>query len=368
MGVVLESIKSMRINYIDFARTLAIVLALSDHAMRHFGLMATLSGVWKYPFAVIFRSATPAFFILFGMMLELVYLKRFMRGSRMDTATRLWSRGFKCYFCFLIVLGFAAFVQLDFVGFVHSALMVSGGNSAVGVLKFYFLMLLLAPLILLLRSFLGFIGYAIFAFISWATAFALRDCVPTDKSLQYLTALIYGSPSGKSAFSLLHGAGLVCLGAWLAYPFRAGGPEKPIVEQRKLLIFTIVALGGCVFYYIVMNGLDGFVSGYKSNYFRFSHHYVYYCFSGAMALSLILFISFFEGRLGARWLSFLGRYSLASFTVGGALLVVTPGAWGGVGFVLYFPVLVCLVFVLSRVWSVVLFARSEVRLELSKSD
>ncbi len=66
---------SSREVFIDFARGLAIVLAVVSHAFYAFGY-DVLFGKSMYQVMSITRFATPSFILITGMMFELVYLRK----------------------------------------------------------------------------------------------------------------------------------------------------------------------------------------------------------------------------------------------------------------------------------------------------
>ena len=88
--------KKERLNFIDVARTLAIILALFSHAMIDFEGWKLLGSI-AAPIRLLTRSATPLFIFMFGMMLELVYLKKLEQQGLSPVAKRLAVRSLQCY-------------------------------------------------------------------------------------------------------------------------------------------------------------------------------------------------------------------------------------------------------------------------------
>ncbi|HWL75013.1 MAG TPA: heparan-alpha-glucosaminide N-acetyltransferase domain-containing protein, partial [Burkholderiaceae bacterium] len=95
---------SRRISGLDTARALAIFLAMSSHGFIHFGVWPLLDSDLALLLHLFTRSATPVFIILFGMMLELVYLKWLLAGKRTDCWRRQVSRAIQCYALYLCVV------------------------------------------------------------------------------------------------------------------------------------------------------------------------------------------------------------------------------------------------------------------------
>ncbi|HMA14592.1 MAG TPA: heparan-alpha-glucosaminide N-acetyltransferase domain-containing protein, partial [Kiloniellaceae bacterium] len=93
-----------RIPGIDTARALAIALAMLSHCFIHFGVWELLSDQAALLLRSFTRAATPTFIILFGMMLEIVYLKMLRRGERQGCWVRLVARAIQCYLLYLLVV------------------------------------------------------------------------------------------------------------------------------------------------------------------------------------------------------------------------------------------------------------------------
>ena len=98
-----------RIAPIDMVRGLAILFALLSHALVQFAEHSAVLPDAKVWIKLLTRSATPMFFILFGAMLHLVYLRK-AKTALDETREKLIARALLCYVLFLAI-SFAAFVS-----------------------------------------------------------------------------------------------------------------------------------------------------------------------------------------------------------------------------------------------------------------
>ena len=87
-----------RMVFIDVARSAAILAALAAHAVAVFAVWPSVPpGLLKATGNALFYTATPTFFLLFGVMLELVYVRRRQRDGALPVAGRLAARAWQCW-------------------------------------------------------------------------------------------------------------------------------------------------------------------------------------------------------------------------------------------------------------------------------
>ncbi len=313
-----------RLTFVDASRTAAILFAVGDHAMRHFGVMDLLTGPEKYPVALLFRSATPMFYLLFGMMIELVYLRYYQTGGTPTLFRKALLRSVQCYACFALVNIVGVMVTQREATWLAGPLSFAGnGIGAVGVLRFYTLAFLLLPFIVMLRAAIGRIAYPLLFAVFWLVALLFlapsQSPDPCEAGPCLRVAFLYAGYAG-SAYSLFHGLTIVFLGGMLAASFSATGLAA---GWRRFLLSAAgigVVLALAVVAFVAREGVGAFLRGFQTNAFRFGHHYVYYGFATATALTLLLFFYLVQQRFDMRPLTLLGRRSLFSFTAGGVLL------------------------------------------------
>ena len=157
--------KLTRLNFIDVARSYAIMLALFSHAMFVFGGFSAL-GEDALKIKLFTRTATPLFVFMFGMMLELVYARKARENGLSSVVRRLILRSAQCY------LGY----QLTVVaGMISDNISLSEGTNALlfldnamfgNILRLYSVVLLLAIPIIWIRYRTGTVSLAMREFPS----------------------------------------------------------------------------------------------------------------------------------------------------------------------------------------------------------
>ena len=96
---------SQRDAFLDSTRGLAVFLAVLIHAVRSFGYAFSPEGDLVF---LLTRTATPILLIVFGVMIETVYLRKLREGRGLEeTRQRLLHRAITCYLVYLMV-GLAA--------------------------------------------------------------------------------------------------------------------------------------------------------------------------------------------------------------------------------------------------------------------
>lgn len=310
-----------RIVFVDVARSFAIVLALVDHSLNDFG-------IWHdYPFhtfamiKTITSAATPTFLFLFGMMLELVYLKSLNNKGLDYVAPKLLKRSLQCYFGYLltIVAGFLGGI-LTFKRSIAAALFMSNTHYG-NILKLYAVMLIIAiPLLIIRRKYGIRIVWFVVMALSFSSYFLFKD-LPIGKS--HLTALLstlfgIGASGGPSIFNSLTLVitGMLCAG-FISYEKK----YRFIANSGILWIATFVV----VFLMVGVIGPKAVIENYYSNTFRIINHPFYYM--AGLNLSILIAIVFaalfpIGARINNHLFKFLifGRSSLMAFTTGNVIL------------------------------------------------
>lgn len=304
-----------RVKWIDDCRGTALVLAFLSHLFIAFQLEPgyPLSFVTK----LITRAATPAFLVIFGIMLEMVYLRQ-ARGlaDLGPVRLRLLNRAIDCY------VVFAAITLAAVVG-GHlstrqglSALIYLGEGRFGIILELYALLLVGFAMALPMVLRWGWIGLLGLSTIGWITRHGLNTLeAPEWYPLQFLFG--YGTGFGPS---ILLGLVFVAYGILVAQALSQ--PRK----RATVLIFvtvcgTIVALG------VDRLGLQGFATALVTD-FRWSNHPGYFG-TGIITSSLLLCLSWWlQRRSGppSRSLSLesIGQNSLFVYGAGNVLINLVP--------------------------------------------
>ncbi|MBL7856261.1 MAG: DUF1624 domain-containing protein [Cyclobacteriaceae bacterium] len=318
-------VKTKRIYFVDFARSFAIVLALTDHSMNDFG-------VWKnYPESVyvilktLTTSATPTFLLLFGMMLEIIYLKRYRKEGVHKISYALVKRSFQCYVgYFLTVLAGIAGGLLSWKqGFAAA---VFFGNCHFGnILKLYTIMLLLAIPLVWYRNRYGVVATLILCVSPWLLYPVIQQLPVLQNNLAIFTSSIFGfgNSGGPSILNSLTLVGIGMLSAsFISLESRYAFQIKTLVVIALLAIVLIAV--------VVLLPVDQLVYNHTHNIFRNQNHPVYYLFSSMLGLLVAILSSLLipiGKKVSASTDNFLvfGRSSLTAFTAGNIILNLIAG-------------------------------------------
>lgn len=142
-----------RIVGIDLTRSVAIFFAMLSHVW----VVTAMDHFWSSLPADLLRAlmalATPIFILLFGTMLEIIYRPKFVPGEQGLVAMRLFSRAIQCWllYCLSVI---ALYLVPDgySLKFSIATMMLLGVTPFTDILKFYAVVLFLAPILLLLRN------------------------------------------------------------------------------------------------------------------------------------------------------------------------------------------------------------------------
>jgi hypothetical protein len=320
-----------RIPALDLARALAVVGALAVHALITCDVWAQVpQGAGKAAANAVFRACTPTFFLLFGVLLELVYVRRAELGK--PITGRMLGRAGWCY------LGLAASALAAWaVGNVEAralikSLLFIGEVKYASVLRFYAIALVLALLLVRLRCRFGpWVPWALVA-LAWA-ADPLLERLPLPESgpgerLRFFWGSLLGHPPVWVGGSVWHNFSLVAVGMGLGVSIRqridAGRPWFP---ARCVAVLAAAGLVVAVWSCLDV-GVSAVVQGYAgdSMSLRKQHHPVYYALGGLSALALLALCALLlrGGRRAPRALTALGRHSLVAFAVGSVLVNLVP--------------------------------------------
>lgn len=277
-----------RIVELDVFRYLTVSFAVASHAIIAHSIYGDDLYGWALIGKTLTRSATPCLIILFGMMVEMVYMQKFQRDFRAASAAVL-HRVVLCYFAF-IGLALAAFLfsGAPLLQFLAAFPLISPAENG-NIFKIYiFLLLLIFPLYFIRRRF-GSVGLVTFAMCLWALHFLLIDRFSIlPYPLHHLGGLLFaiGDEWGPS---VLHAVALVVFGMLLQSAIFS-------VERNwtAVVLVVLTSLGSAMYLLAV-----GFSEGWQSvatniadaNIWRDNNHLGYYAY-GVVASLMILASSY----------------------------------------------------------------------------
>ena len=341
---------SNRLNFIDVARAYAIGLALFAHSI------STLSG-WSFEGAgfvlAITRTATPLFIFIFGMMLEVVYVRRVQRGGIRPSSQRLLMRAGQCYVGYALTV--CAGIMGGYLTAREGALALVFLESAhfSNILRLYAVALALAPALLLLRLRYGrrlLVGLLVTV---WILDFALLDHYD-GVALGSLTpwfGILLGTGSFLGGPSVFHGLTFVLAGQLVASgltDWREKGLGR-FYRYGSIVLVAAITVAGCLaFSQGVLGVLRGFI---QYSVFRAHNHIGYYAVGliACLVTTFVLSVIIPKATLPA-WSGIplkFGQASLFSFSLGNVLLNLIPEAVVGSGLGLAsLPISLCFVAVM----------------------
>ncbi len=298
-----------RVSFIDSFRGIALIFALSDHLFRSLHLFEIFPLFFKYPASALFRLATVIFLLCFGYIIEKIY------KNPNRSAFVLYKRAIQVYFAFLVTLFFDwVLIDKSFTKIINEALFISpyGGLSA--ILKAYTVWIILLPSIIFLRKKYNAHVYIYVLFLLWTIIFILKELFIFSDEYEALSFFI-GMPAGFSYYSILHGLGIIMLGAYIA----SFSNDK---KQKNVVMIVLILLLLSLFSTINVFGIDTFVKGFVTNSFRLSHHYAYYLYAsfGSLLIGISVWYVYEKHSLKLMMtkniLELYGRHSLIVFSLG----------------------------------------------------
>jgi len=310
--------QSSRIAGLDLARAIAIAFAMVGHCFVHFGVWELLAADTVVALRAFVRSATPTFIILFGMMLEIVYLKMLRDGERQGCWLRLITRAIQCYLLYLCVVAAGVLGgQLAPLEGAKAALFLSGAYFA-NILKFYSLGLVAGIALLELRLRHGLRSIAGVAVVIWLAWPLVKALPPLPPSLSHLGSFLIGAGTVTGP-SVLQGMTLAALGMLLGHALLRGG-AKLLVPLALAALLPVGAL-------MATAGVGRTFANFADYGFRAANHPTYYLLGSAFALCIVAGCVALAPRLPRAALARLnvfGVSSLFAYGIGNVVLNLLP--------------------------------------------
>lgn len=252
-----------RIIGIDLTRSVAIFFAMLSHVW----VVTNMDDFWRGPSADFLRAlmalATPTFILLFGTMLEIVYRPRFVAGEKGRVAVRLFSRAIQCWLLYCVSV-FVLYLVTDgySLKFSIATMMLLGVTPFTDILKFYAVVLFLAPILLWLRNRVGLLPLVVAAVVVHVAHPFIRGLPsPLDFHMgmyaERVVTFLFGVGDAKlGGPSILHGTSLIIAGMAFGRLIagdrtaRSGKTTIGIVERASCLLAgsVLVIATGILFY------------------------------------------------------------------------------------------------------------------------
>lgn len=308
-------------------------MALFHHAMVDLRAWELLSSLERTGLLLVVRAATPTFIIVFGMMLEIVYVRRLERHGFAPVARRLLVRSAQCY---------AGYVATIVAGLIAGHLSLRGATAAGlflqdayfgNILKFYTLALLFAVPLLWLRQRGGMTGLLAVGAGLWLFQPLLASIIDPPSGLAHGMSFLMGIGDFTGP-SVWHGLTFVVLGMLLG---RALRHDWPAHMHRFYGVATgvMIAAGIVVFFFVLQSSPGDVLWNYvDTRAYRSANHPGYYAIGSLSAVAMLLALSWLIPRDGKAALVppllVLGNSSLLAFTLGNVILNLRPHLWAPV--------------------------------------
>ena len=301
---------------IDIARGLAIIFALTSHGLSQFTeQIAALDSalIWV---KLITRSATPMFFILFGIMLSRVYLSkaRTLEQSR-SVAIRIVERAIICYVLYLAITA-AAVVSGKFepIYLLKAMVLLEGGRFGM-ILAGYAVLFAIIFVTLPVGVRFGAWFYFGIAGVSWATKIAL-DLAKVGPIAGLQPILGHGTGFGPAillSFTFV-AFGVLVDEAWTG--------RRSWAMPVAILLIAIFGLAANAFLLGWLENIYSLIFEY-----RWSNHALYFAY-GVVMTAFIIGLTYWASRRqlpkGVYTIGIIGSETLFAYTVGNILLNLLP--------------------------------------------
>lgn len=335
-----------RVRSLDLFRFVAVTLAILSHALVYWSWQEKANDWTWLLFRCASRTAMPALLILFGIMLEITYSKKFEKDPH-ETTQRLIYRSIICYMALAMLATASLLFQEDY-GFIKyiAGLTLFGIVPMGNLFKFYFILLLFTPLLLIIRNRLGILFLFLLSAIPHLVSYLLNfNRIPIPQPLTHLAAFLFGL-GGNWGPSIFHCILLVSFGMSLGRVLYSGTTE--IKKQDYLLPCTVGAISVMILALEISKyGAVQFlhkIEDLKS--YRAVNHPAYYAYGiiGSLALCLIgKGLSYLKRQ--SEFLSKVGGNSFSYFFSANLLLLLLPKSFKNLSTLSLFGVI--LAFVIS---------------------
>jgi hypothetical protein len=236
---------------------------------------------------LVIRMSAPTFIIVFGVFLELVYARDMLAHGMPYVARKLWSRSIQCYVLYVISCMVLALSEGYSGKYLLRMVLMAGATPYTDILKFYSVMLLLAPLLISLRQRYGLMPLAVFCLAVHVIHYFFyplpyyQDFPGAD----IISGFLYGATTVIAGPSVLHGITFVVAGMWLGDCIRANIGRDRILDLKdhRVLLVWLIGIAGLV---LGTRHMD-FVSEFSSMGLRNSNSYLYFLFGIAGATLII---------------------------------------------------------------------------------
>jgi len=326
--------RQKRITGIDICRSVAILLAMFSHSLIEFHFYEFRDFDTYAPFRFAIQMAPPIFICLFGAMLEIIYKPQFERGDKEAVFQKLFNRAFQCYVLYVVtLLAQFALGQISLGYMLRCALMI-GVSPYADILKFYAVALALSPWLISLRVTYGPV-YLLGAALAVHLLFPVLQLIPKPPLVfgkDYLgmpAGFLYGGGEGVGGPSILHGMTFVVIGMIIGRAVLLSFDDQSAMRRKGVAILGALFVCSIAISAMLWDFQTPFqtVRNIANMSLRNLNHPIYFSLGvSATIFCVVICIWLFDVQKysWARWISFLGKASLFTFSFGNILLYAAP--------------------------------------------
>ncbi|MEI6893902.1 MAG: acyltransferase family protein [Colwellia sp.] len=303
-----------RIIGLDLARGLAIFLAMSSHTLSSLNYDAPIY------VNLLFRTATPLFIVVFGFFLHCIYLRKLHEIGFQFVKKKLWTRAIQCFVLHSIsCIVLAYFSQFSLV-YTLRMILFMGATPFTDILKYYTLILLLAPYLLLFISRYG-LKHALWLsclphLLSYFSLLKPILILPYD---EIVTAMLYGGGDVIAGPSIIHSFIFILFGFYLSIKMQSEHSFTSLIGSKgdRSILWLALFLALSLLTLLITGNVTGEMLSNMS--LRNSNAYPYFIFGCLFSFVMIeccLMISNKVRRYYLQPLLLFGTSSLILFSFG----------------------------------------------------
>ena len=348
-----------RLAYLDTARGLAVLFSLLAHALLVTGAFEEMgdNAIWVKQFT---RMATPLFLVLFGFMIEHVYVRQvqFGQNSYSHTFRRCLIRSAQCYTAFAIISaasvvgGYRSMEQ-----FVASCAFLTNARFG-NIFRVYSVLLLLVPCFVWLRVRFGaLILIAMFILVATSCELTTQTKHWNFGVLGMPINILFGAGERLGGPSIWHSSMFLCTGMLLGLIQSQTSCVTTNSTWFKLSLVSIVVLtcSGILLVSFQVQSLASLWVDFASGRSRSNNRLEYYLIGIVTSTVMMLLMSCAYSSkknhcciVMLDWLASLGQRAFLAYTLGNVILNVFGPA------IVWLPAETAVIAFLTTVW---LFAR-----------
>jgi hypothetical protein len=335
--------KKARIAGIDICRSVAIVAAMTSHCLIEAGAFNFQDSGWITATRFVFQLSPPLFIGLFGSMLHIAYRPKFARGEVEAGVSQLLSRAAQCYLLYALCLLVTWMVGDTSLAYTVRCLLLLGVTPYVDILKFYAVMLVVAPAAIFVASRYRWGLAALFAgSLIPHLAFPIMSSwrPPSDfmasKYLDLPAGFIYGGAQGVGGPSLLHGFYFVVIGMVVGVLAEQLIAQDAGARRRARLSFAAIGAASLFLTAILWSWSDPAATARQiADMTLRNHNHPIYFSLGTFAMVVFAWAALEvydlrKTRFG-REITFVASASLFTFSFGNIVLILAPSFSFGPG-------------------------------------